>query len=85
MLYDRHPESQSKWDKAFRARGYYMETVGNITDEAVQNYIKKQARNREKKIQEVPLYKRTIKNACDTAHWRGKIKPPVEMVVGDLG
>lgn len=43
MLYDRHPEWQSKWDKAFGARGYYVETIGNITDEAVQKYIKEQA------------------------------------------
>ena len=43
MLYDRHPEQQSKWDKAFWARGYYVETIGNITDEAVQKYIKEQA------------------------------------------
>lgn len=44
MLYDRHPELQSKWDKAaFWARGYYVETIGNITDEAVQKYIKEQA------------------------------------------
>ena len=35
MLYDRHPELQSKWDKAFWARGYYVETIGNMTDEAV--------------------------------------------------
>ena len=35
MVYDRHPELQSKWDKAFWARGYYVETIGNITDEAV--------------------------------------------------
>ena len=40
MIYDRHPELQSKWDKAFWARGYYVETIGNITDEAVQKYIK---------------------------------------------
>ena len=24
MIYDRHPELQSKWDKAFWARGYYV-------------------------------------------------------------
>ena len=36
MIYDRHPELQSKWDKAFWARGYYVETIGNITEEAVQ-------------------------------------------------
>ena len=34
---------QSKWDKAFLARGYYVETIGNITEEAVQKYIKEQA------------------------------------------
>ena len=43
MLYDCHPELQNKWDKAFWARGYYVETIGNITDEAVQKYIKEQA------------------------------------------
>ena len=43
MIYDKHPELQSKWDKAFWARGYYVETIGNITDEAVQKYIKEQA------------------------------------------
>ena len=43
IIYDRHPELQSKWDKAFWARGYYVETIGNITDEAVQKYIKEQA------------------------------------------
>ena len=42
MIYDRHPELQSKWDKAFWARGYYVEIIGNITDEAVQK-IKEQA------------------------------------------
>ena len=39
ILYDRHPELQSKWDKVFGARGYYVETIGNFTDEAVQKYI----------------------------------------------
>ena len=43
MVYDRHPELQSKWDKAFWVPGYYVETIGNITDEAVQKYIKEQA------------------------------------------
>ncbi|MDO5422388.1 MAG: IS200/IS605 family transposase [Eubacteriales bacterium] len=43
MIYDRYPEQQSKWDKAFWARGYYVETIGNITDEAVQKYINEPA------------------------------------------
>ena len=42
------PELQNKWDKAFRARGYYVETIGNITDEAVQKYIKEQAQESRK-------------------------------------
>lgn len=36
MIYDRHPELQSEWNKAFWARGYYVETIGNTIDEAVQ-------------------------------------------------
>lgn len=47
-LYDRRPELQSKWDKAFWAHGYYVETVGNITDEAVRKYIKEQAEESKK-------------------------------------
>lgn len=43
MVYDRHPELQCKWYKAIWARGYYVETIGNVTDEAVQRYIKEQA------------------------------------------
>ena len=35
MIYDRHPELQSKWDKAFWARGYYASTIGNITEYAI--------------------------------------------------
>ena len=43
MICDRLPELQSKWNKAFWVRGYYVETIGNITGEAVQKYIKEQA------------------------------------------
>ena len=59
MIYDRHPEMQSKWNKSFWARGYYVETIGNITDEAVQKYIKEQAeesRKEDSRGKEVPLY-----------------------------
>ena len=42
MLYNRQPELQSKCEKAFCARGYYVETIGNITEEALQKYIKEQ-------------------------------------------
>ncbi|MBQ4523131.1 MAG: IS200/IS605 family transposase [Lachnospiraceae bacterium] len=48
MIYDRHPELQSKWNKAFWARGYYVETICNITEEAVKKYIKEQAEESQK-------------------------------------
>ena len=43
MIYDRNPKLQSKWNKSFWARGYYVTTVGNITEEAIRKYIKEQA------------------------------------------
>ena len=43
MIYDRHPELQSKWDKAFWVRGYYVSTIGNITEDAIKKYIREQA------------------------------------------
>ena len=43
MIYDRHPELQSKWDKSFWARGYYVTTIGNITEDAIKKYIREQA------------------------------------------
>lgn len=42
MIYDRHPQLQSKWDKAFWARGYYVETIGNVTEAAIKKYIEEQ-------------------------------------------
>ena len=46
MIYDWRPELQCKWDKAFWARGFYVETIGNITDKAVQKYIIEQEESR---------------------------------------
>lgn len=43
MIYDRHSELQSKWSKAFWARGYYVATVGNITEDAIKKYIREQS------------------------------------------
>ena len=43
MIYDRHPNLQSKWDKAFWARGYYVETIGNVTEAAIKKYIEEQS------------------------------------------
>lgn len=41
-IHDKHPESVNGWSKAFWARGYYVATVGNLTEEAVKEYIQKQ-------------------------------------------
>ena len=43
MIYDRHPDLQSKWDKSFWARGYYVSTIGNVTEAAIKKYIREQA------------------------------------------
>ena len=42
MIFDKHPELTSKWSKSFWARGYYVSTVGNITEEAIKKYIQEQ-------------------------------------------
>ena len=43
MLYDKHPEQRSKWDKGFWARGYYAATIGTISEETIKKYILEQA------------------------------------------
>ena len=43
MLYDKHPEQRSKWDKGFWARGYYVATIGTISEETIKKYIMEQA------------------------------------------
>ena len=42
MLYDMHPEYKRKGDRHFWARGYYVETVGNVNEEAIKKYIAEQ-------------------------------------------
>lgn len=48
MIHDRHPELANKWNKAFWARGYYVSTVGNITEESIKRYIQEQQEESEK-------------------------------------
>ena len=48
MIYNRHPELQSKWNKAFWARGYYVATIGNLTVEAIKKYIQEQTKESRK-------------------------------------
>ena len=52
MIYDRHPELQSKWSKALWARGYYVATVGNITETAIKKYIQEQSEESRKEDSE---------------------------------
>ena len=52
MIYDEHPELQSKWSKAFWARGYYVATVGNLTEEAIKKYIQEQSEESRKEDSE---------------------------------
>ena len=42
MIYDGFPKERSKWDKSFWARGYYIATVGTVTEEVVRKYIQEQ-------------------------------------------
>lgn len=85
-------ELQSKWDKAFWARGYYVETIGNITDEAVQKYIKEQAEESRKEDSRSTAYSGPVKMlaappfgaSSNIALWRASNKPPVELVAVDF-
>ena len=43
MIYDRRPELQSKQDKVFWDRGYYVSIISNITEDAIKKYIREQA------------------------------------------
>ena len=52
MIFDKHPELGSKWDRSIWARGYYVATVGNVNEETVKEYIRRQTEesmNEEKK------------------------------------
>ena len=42
MIFDKYPEMGSKFNRHFWARGYYVTTVGDATEEAVKNYIAQQ-------------------------------------------
>jgi len=39
MIYDKHPEMGTKWDRSFWARGYYVSTIGDVDQDAVSKYI----------------------------------------------
>lgn len=94
MIFDKHPEIGSKWDRSFGARGYYVSTVGNITEETIKRYIQEQqedSKQEEKRKQS--LFKRQmVVMLADTrllgelviSPYRANSKPPLEVVVADL-
>ena len=47
MIFDKHPELTTKWTKSFWARGYYVATVGNVTEDAIKKYIQEQSKEAE--------------------------------------
>ena len=42
MIFDKHPDMGSKFNRHFWARGYYVTTIGNVNEETIKNYIKEQ-------------------------------------------
>ena len=52
MIYDRHPSLQNKWNKAFWARGNYVATIGNVTEETIKKYITEQSEESRKEDSE---------------------------------
>ena len=52
MIFDKHPDPGSKWDRSFWAGGYCVATVGNVNEETVKECIRRQTKesmNEEKK------------------------------------
>ena len=42
MMFDKHPELGGKYDRSLWARGYYVSTIGNVNEEIIREYIRKQ-------------------------------------------
>lgn len=53
MIFDRHPDMGSKYNRHFWARGYYVATVGDITEDTIRAYIAEQEAEDRKEDQEL--------------------------------
>jgi putative transposase len=42
MIFYRHLEKTSRWDRHFWAKGYYVATVGNVNEATILEYIRNQ-------------------------------------------
>lgn len=49
MVFDKYPELGSKWDRTFWSKGYYVSTVGNLTEDAIKKYIQEQKEEEQRK------------------------------------
>ena len=65
--------------KAFWARGYYVSTIGNITEEAIKKYIREQAEeSRKEDLRKVPLYSGPV-TMHDTRPFGASKIPPIRV------
>lgn len=56
MIFDKHPELTTRWTKSFWARGYYVATIGNITEETIKKYIQEQQEESKKEGNKKSLF-----------------------------
>ena len=42
MIFDKYPRYRDKNGRHFWVRGYYVETIGQVNEETIKNYIKEQ-------------------------------------------
>ena len=42
MIFDRHPEYRDKYGRHFWARGYYLETIGQVNEDTIKKYLEEQ-------------------------------------------
>ena len=49
MVFDKYPELGSKCDRTFWSKGYYVSTVGNLTEDAIKKYIQEQKEEEQRK------------------------------------
>jgi len=84
MIFDKHPEMGTKWDRSFWARGYYVTTVGDIDKEVVRKYSKTAGRKLQRRTCNQIASFRGSKYRFATQPlgvYRAVLRPPLEVVV----
>ena len=68
---------KNKWSKSFWTRGYYVTTVGNLTEEAIREYIRKQSDEARKEDSKGACFlAATCRKVSDTTFWVSKQDTP---------